>query len=303
MCLMLKTNTDTRQTARLVLGGGAAYGLAEIGVLEVLRQRFEFSEIIGTSMGAIIGALYACGKSPEQILEIAVQTNKLRVFNPLNLDKTFSGIFDGKVMLKLFEEWTDDLTFDDCSIPFRAVSYDLRKLNSVVLDKGPLAKAMRASSSIPYVFSPFNWGNYCFVDGGVEFPLPLGLSSEAQADVTIAVNVLPVKMQKPEAFVLPVGRTNKSKLLLHEIFLRSIFQNQAYLALHSIIDNEPDLVVDAWYPQGSVFGFDAAETYYHWGIAQARKALSGWEQPNYLTKLRRRYKSLVAMLSKGLSTD
>jgi NTE family protein len=300
---MLKTKKTVKQTARLVLGGGAAYGLAEIGVLEVLRESFEIIDIIGTSMGAVIGALFACGKSPAEILEIAGQTKKLKVFNPLNLDKTFSGIFDGKVVLKLFEELTGNQNIENCQISYKAVSYDLQKLNTVILDKGSLAKAMRASSSIPYLFSPFNWGNYSFVDGGIEFPLPLGLPSDVKTDVIVAVNVLPVKMQKPETFVLPAGRNNRTKFLLPEVFLRSIFQNQAYMAMHSIIDNTPDLVIDAWYPEGSVFGFGEAETYYHWGIAKARQALSGWDEPNYLTRLRRRYKSFISLLNSGLAQD
>ncbi len=288
------------QNARIVLGGGAAYGLAHIGVLKALESRYNITSIVGTSMGAIVGGLYSIGHSPEELLEFATKNNAKRLFNPLNLDRTLSGIFDGRKILKLFEDWTENAEIESCRIPFIAISYDLTKRNTVVINRGLMAKAMRASSSIPYLFSPFIWGKYALVDGGVEYPLPLGLGKVATEEIVIAVNVLPSRSIQPEKIDLSGIHPNKSKMKLHEVFLRSIMQNQAYLALHSIKDNKPDLVIDAYYPQGNVYGFEDAESYYNWGFAQAIEVLRNAEQPNYPHLLRKEYLSLVSKLSKGM---
>lgn len=288
-----------KKTAKVILSGGAAFGLAHIGALQVIESRFHISGLIGTSMGAIIGGLYAKGYSPREILHLVMEIKKKNLFNPLNLDRNLTGIFDGKMILNKFEEWTDSALIAECRIPFLAVSYDLIKNNSVIIDKGSLAKAMRASASIPYLFSPYSWGSYSLVDGGIEYPLPLGLSKSLPGDLTIAVNVLPSKIKEPEHIDIFSKDSKKDKLWLHEVFLNSITQNQAYMAMHSIIDNKPDIVIDAWYPKGNVFDFDETETFYKWGIAKTEEILLKYEQPNYIEIIRDKYKTLVTRLSKG----
>lgn len=288
------------QTAKLVLSGGAALGLAEIGVLQVLQESFDITSVIGTSMGSIIGGLYAKGLGPDEILEIAHQYKKRDIFNPFNLDIQLSGIFEGKGVLKQLEEWTDNVLIENCRLPFCAVAFDLNKRNSVLIDKGPLAHAMRASSSIPYLFAPFEWEKYVFVDGGIEYPLPLGLADALPGELTIAVNVLPDTSPQAETIVLEGKKHKADKLRLHEVFLRSLTQNQAWLALQAILDSKPDIVIDAWYPEGSLFGFDEAETFYHHGIVRARQALKDYEHPNYVEKLRKNYQNVMSRLSRGL---
>lgn len=288
------------KTARLVLSGGAALGLAEIGAIQVLQESFDITGVIGTSMGSIVGGLYAKGLSPDEILDIASNYKKRDIFNPFNLDKDLSGIFDGKAILKQFEEWTDSILIENCRLPFCAVAFDLNKRNTVIIDKGPLANAMRSSSSIPYLFAPFQWEKYVFVDGGIEYPLPLGLAESLPGELTIAVNVMPNASVEAETITLDGGKHKTDKLRLPEVFLLSLTQNQAYLASQSILDNKPDLVIDAWFPEGSLFGFDEAETFYQHGIDASREALREYEQPNYLKKLRQKYQNLSSRLSKGL---
>ncbi len=288
-----------KKTAKVILSGGAAFGLAHIGALQVIESRFNISGIIGTSIGSIIGGLYAKGYSPKEILHLVMEIKKKDIFNPLNLDRYLTGIFDGKMIFNKLEEWTDKTLIDDCRIPFMAVSYDLKKSNSIIIDKGSLAKAMRASSSIPYLFSPYRWGSYSFVDGGIEYPLPLALSESLPGELTIVVNVLPSKMKEPEHIDIFSNDANKDKLRLHEVFLQSITQNQAYMAMLSIIENRPDIVVDAWYPKGNVFDFEEAETFYRWGISKAQDVLNNYEEPNYIEVIRDKYKTLVSRLNKG----
>jgi len=289
------------QTAKLVLSGGAALGLAEIGVLQVLQENFDITGVIGTSMGSLVGGLYAKGLSPDEILDIALQYKKRDIFNPFNLDIELSGIFDGKAILKQFEEWTEGILIENCRLPFCAVAFDLNRRNSILINRGSLAKAMRASTSIPYLFSPFQWEKYVFVDGGVEYPLPLALVDSLPGELTIAVNVLPSTSPHAETISLDGKKHKSQKLRMHEVFLRSVIQNQAWLALQSILDNKPDIVIDAHFPEGSLFGFDEAEFFYHYGIASARKALIEYKEPNYLDKLRKKYQQLFSRLYRGLN--
>lgn len=291
------------QTAKLVLSGGAALGLAEIGVLQVLQESFDITSVIGTSMGSIVGGLYAKGLSPDEILDIASRYKKSDIFNPFNLDMQMSGIFDGKGVLKQLEEWTDNILIENCRLPFCAVAFDLNKRNSILIDKGPLAKAMRASSSIPYLFSPFQWEKYVFVDGGIEYPLPLVLAANLPGELTIAVNVLPNTSPSAESITLDGKKHKTDKLRLHEVFLRSLTQNQAWLALQAILDSKPDIVVDASLPEGSLFGFDEADAFYHYGIEAARKALTEYEEPNYLEKLRKKYQNVLSRFYRGPSVS
>jgi NTE family protein len=289
-----------KQKARVVLSGGAALGLAHIGVLKVLEQRYDITGIVGTSIGAIVGGLYASGYTPDELLDIATKNNAKRLFNPFYLDRTLSGIFDGKMIINLFQDWTKDILIENCKLPFIAISYDLVKRNTIVIGKGSLAKAMRASSSIPYLFSPYQWGKYALVDGGVEYPLPLGLGKTAHGEITIAVNVLPSKSIEPERIDTLSIDDEKNKMKLHEVFLRCIIQNQAYMALHAIADVKPDIVIDAWYPKGNVYGFDDAESFYRWGIAKAEETVLGSEQPDYTKTIRKEYRNIVTKLGKGL---
>jgi predicted acylesterase/phospholipase RssA len=289
-----------KTTAKLVLSGGEALGLAQIGSLKVIEHEFEINAIIGTSIGSLVGGLYAMGLGPSEILKTALSFRKSSVFNPFSLDKQLSGIFDGKLVLKTLEEWTQGALVEDCRLPFQAVSYDLNRKKTVIIDKGPLAKAMRASSSIPYLFAPFQWGRYSFVDGGIEHPLPLGLSSSLPGEITIAVNVLPFVAETPESITLAPCDSDGSKLRLPEVFLRSITQNQAFLAMHAILDHRPDIVIEANYPDGSVFGFDQAETYYHWGISKAKEALAEYGKPDYFAQLRRNYHKIMSRINTRL---
>lgn len=205
----------------LVLGGGSALGLAHIGVIQSLSKHYEISSIIGTSMGAIVGACYACGLSAQEMLSLAEDISLFELLNPRNLDFRRKGIFDGKVILRLFEEWTSGMRIEDAPIPFMAVAYDLRRKTSVLFNRGPFAYAMRASSSLPLIFAPFADGDYLLVDGGVSHPLPLAFASQFSSELTIAVNVLePVPSQ---AVYFEEGRaTVKNKLDRMNILLETL---------------------------------------------------------------------------------
>ena len=176
----------------LALGSGAARGLAHIGVLKVLEEnKIPIDFIAGTSMGALIGATYAAGLDIEQIEEIACNTDwKLtaRLFLP-TLPR--SGFVEGKRIKDFLKALMGDSNIDTLKVPFAVVATDLLTGEEIVIHKGSLVEAVRASISIPVIFTPVRHQNRFLVDGGLVNPVPTSVAAKMGVDVIIAVNVIP----------------------------------------------------------------------------------------------------------------
>lgn len=283
----------------VILSGGAALGLAHIGVLAAIEKRFRISGIIGCSMGAIVGGLYCCGHNPQTMLNFAADFRQRDVFNPLNLDLNLSGIFDGKTTLKKLRQWTNDADISSAVIPYIAVAYDLNSASTILIDKGSFADAMRASSSVPYIYAPYSCGDYLFVDGGVEHPLPIAMKNEIPAEgLCIAVNVLPkVDLQVRRISSIKCSKAKQPKPRSHQVFLQSAMQNQGFVAMQSIINHKPDIVIEAWHPSLSVFDFEKADEFYEFGYTAALKALDSYSEPDMASKLIAGYQALLERIS------
>ncbi len=288
-----------KREARLILGGGAAYGLAHIGALEALLEQFEITGVVGTSMGAIVGGLFAMGNTPAEILDIAMDSGSASVFNPmysangkalsLNLLK---GLHPGRATLNLFERCTGGAVIQDLPIPYVAVAYDLRSRKTILIDKGPLAEAMRASSSIPMLFPPHRWGRYQFVDGGVEHPLPVAFGDSVPGMFTVAINVLPpVSTEAERILIEPAAR--QRRIWPHQVFVQSLLQNQGYIAIQSMLHKPPDLYIDAHDPQKKMFDLFQAKEFYDYGLRVARISLSQMEEPNFMEQVLKKYHTLL----------
>ena len=171
----------------LALGGGAARGIAHIGVLQYLAERnITPSLIAGTSAGSIVGSLYCSGKTPQEIAEIAL-TLSLKDFVKLTIPK--KGLLSSALLLNILEEHLSDLDFKDLKIPLKVNAVDLISGQKVVLEEGPVAKAVQASCAIPGIFTPVNLGSYLCVDGGLLDNVPVGCLLEDNLDYIIAVDV------------------------------------------------------------------------------------------------------------------
>ena len=205
----------------LVLSGGGARGIAHLGVLKVLEEmRIPVAVITGTSMGAIVGGFYAAGSSPAQIeaLVRSLEWNEAFRDKPPLEDLSFrrkedsanylikfdAGIREGRLSLPLGFIQGQNLSFilksqlihtaavghfDGLKIPFRAVAADIETGEAVIMEKGDLATAIRASMSIPGVFAPVEWNGRLLVDGGIADNLPVDVARAMGVDVLIAVNV------------------------------------------------------------------------------------------------------------------
>lgn len=183
----LGEHSKTHKKATLVLGGGSARGVAHIGVLKVLeRERIEIERIVGTSMGALIGASYAVGTPIDKLEEKAYSF----VMNQL-LDPTIPrmGLLAGEKLEATIKEIIDNKNFEDCRMPVSIVTTDIENDIEVVYEKGDMAKIIRASCSWPGIFNPVRIDGRLLVDGGIKNSVPTKIAKTFNPDYTIAVDV------------------------------------------------------------------------------------------------------------------
>jgi NTE family protein len=224
LTLMLTTALAEGPKIGLVLGGGGAKGAAEVGVLKVLEKYgIKPDYIVGTSIGSIVGGLYAAGYSAAE-LETMFQTQEwltlltdrsstfanepykvvdgvTYIFGFPIIDRQAIGL--GVMKGSSIEHMLDSMTsakgckdFASLKIPFSCVAADIRSGKEVILHEGSVAKAMRASMAIPGVFKPVEIDNHMLVDGGMLNNLPVDVCRKMGADIIIAVD-LQQNEQKP----------------------------------------------------------------------------------------------------------
>ncbi len=208
---------QARPKVGLVLAGGGAKGAAHVGVLKVLEElRIPVDYVVGTSMGAIVGGLYAAGMTPEDIERVIeeIDWTDLFVDSPSRADRSFRrksddalymfkakpGFGDGKIKLPLayiqgqkFDLQLNRLTrqvasvsdFDELPIPFRAVAADLETGEEVILESGSLSRSIRASMAVPGAFDPVELDGRLLVDGGIANNIPISVARDMGAEVLI----------------------------------------------------------------------------------------------------------------------
>lgn len=211
-----------RPKVGIVLSGGGSRGLAQIGVLRVLeRHQIPMDLIVGTSLGSVVGALYASGYTVAELESIALATNWEEVLSfsenakrtDLFIDqKQFddagflvirfeglqpiipSAISGGQRLSDFFMNLTlqalyhPDPSFDDLKIPFRAVATDLIRGKQIVIDRGPLAEALRASVTVPLLYSPLDKDSMKLVDGGLMSNIPVDVARSLGCDIVVVAN-------------------------------------------------------------------------------------------------------------------
>ena len=197
-----------RKKLGLALGAGGARGLAHIGILKVLEKHgIKVDYIAGTSMGAVIGAFYGAGHSPEDLEQIAKTTDWKNIVD-FNIPKV--GLVTGQLIERKIEKLVYNKDFKDLRFPLRVVSYNLTHRERVIFSKGNVSTAVRASLSIPAIFSPLKIGQSYFVDGAVADPTPFDIVKEMGADVVLAVDLF-VKKEK----TVKAPRVRRSSLIAY----------------------------------------------------------------------------------------
>jgi len=182
----------TTKKFALVLGSGAGRGLFQLGVIKSLEKHNLKPDIItGASIGAIVGAMYASGKSYQEIYNTVFEKKSKYKMLLSFFDLAFfkGGVLSGKKFSKILKEWIQVEKIEHLQIPFGCLATDLVSGDKVEFLNGDLVRAVRASSSVPFMFKPVEIRKKLLVDGGVSDPVPVELALEMGANVTLAVNL------------------------------------------------------------------------------------------------------------------
>lgn len=183
--------SPSRPKIALVLGGGAARGFAHIGVIRALEQeQIPIDMIVGTSVGSLIGAVYAADANSFELEWSAFELTKDDLLDyGLFSAVTGMGLAKGERLEAFVKKKVKAENIEQMKIPFAAVAVDLNRGTEVVIDSGPVAKAVRASSAIPGVFQPVSHMGKLLVDGGVIDNIPVSVAKARGADIVIAVDI------------------------------------------------------------------------------------------------------------------
>ncbi len=236
----------------LALGGGGARGLAHIGVLaELEKAGVQIGWIAGTSAGSLVGALYAYGFAAKDIMHLA-ETTKWRNLVGISLPRVGLSNFDP--LERLLNELLNGASFADLKIPFAAVTCDLRTGAEVVMRQGNVARAVRASCSIPGVSVPVVEGDWLLTDGGVVNGVPVNVARTLGAK-----RVLAVKLHSGEGPVMKLD--NIFAILAQSLEIMQRSQSMA----------QPDVLLVPDVSHIGTFDFHKVQEGYEAGLQVARK--------------------------------
>ena len=210
----------------LVLSGGGARGMAHVGVIEELEKRgYEITSIAGTSMGALVGGVYAQGKLQE-FKKWMISLDRGKVFRLVDFTLSTSGIIKGDKVLNAMKEFIPDINIEDLKISYSATAVDIVKHKEVVYRKGSLYDAIRASIAIPTVITPVRKDDAILVDGGVMNNIPITNIERTEGDILIAVYVnADIPVYKPDI----LEREEKKN---QSVYLKKITEFYEYLNLN-----------------------------------------------------------------------
>ncbi len=217
----------------IALGSGGAKGLAHIGVLQVLEEYgVNIDCVSGSSMGAVVGGIYALGYTPDEIA-LYVKKHKTEKKKLFKLHPNQESLYDTKTIHRRLYHLFLDKRFSDTKKPFFALATDLIKGKKVIFHKGKLLDAVEASSRIPLYLSPKKIGKNIFVDGGVLCPVPTSVLKK-RCDFVIAVPIPTYNKKKhPHHHLKALNVLDRSLSILIDKLMRIELQNE-----------QPDFIID-----------------------------------------------------------
>lgn len=249
----------------LALGGGGARGLAHIGVLKVLqREKVPVDFVAGTSMGGIIGAALAADISLEKMESEALRMRQLgEQVKLVDLQIGGSALLKGARIYQFIGDLIGkELTFDQLNFPFAVVTVDIKTGREVILNKGNVSSAIRATISVPGIFEPVEYENFRLVDGGVLNNVPVDIVKKMGADFVIAIDVLPSfpRNQPGKAPVVQPLKLTPVPQSIHEMMNIMFIMISEMTELRLNCAN-PDLIIRPVLPyeMGLLMGFDYAK--------------------------------------------
>lgn len=229
-----------RKKIGLALGGGYARGLAHIGVLEVLeREGIPVDIIAGTSIGALVGSLYARQMDAGLLRKQAQKFDLMSMTSLVDLAVPRGGFIGGRRITNLLRRLIGDVKFDDLNIPLACVATDIITGDEVVINEGSVLEAVRASISIPVIFTVVEMQGRYLVDGGLVNPVPVSVVKAMGADIIIAVDITPDKAERSQYITKNKEATKAPSIF--QVLVQSIYIS-TYLTARAVSDGA-DIII------------------------------------------------------------
>jgi len=282
---------------QLILSSGGARGLAQIGVIQALEDSgYQIEKVAGSSAGALIGGFYAAGKL-DVFTEWVKDLNRMDVMRYFDVHLNSRGFIKGKKIMKELEKMLGNPKIEDLDIEYKAVSSNIISHEPVWFEKGSLLEAIRASISIPGVFTPVKHGEGMLVDGAISTPLPMNAFERKKDEKMVAVNLnamteykapqdLPDEKHREglvENFyqwrekARKLFNVNKEKSDkkpgMYGVLFRSFEMMQESYTLELIKTYKPDILVELSRESADTFEFNKAEELIAYGKEQTEKVL------------------------------
>ncbi len=285
----------------LVLSGGGARGIAHIGVIEILEERgYKISSISGSSMGAMVGGMYAAGKLDE-FKEWMCSLDKMKVFSLVDFTFSSNGLVKGDKVLNAIKEFVPDINIEELKIDFSATASDITNHKEIIYRTGSMYEAIRASIAIPTVLKPVIKDGSVIVDGGVRNNIPIENVKRKNGDLLVAVyvsaDIPPVKLQiskkeekqqksvyleKINEFyrqLYKISPKSKKEKLGYFTLLEQTFNSAAMkLAQLTIEKGSPDILVNISRHTCGTYDFYKAAELVEIGRISAMKSLDEFEK-------------------------
>jgi len=260
----------------LALSSGGARGLAHIGAIEELEaQGYHITSIAGCSMGALIGGVYATGKL-EEFREWMKTVDRKKMLELTDFSLSFNHIVKGNRIIEAIMEFVPDMAIENLPIPYCAVATDWKAGREVVLDKGSLFEAIRASISLPSFYEPVQRDGMILIDGGVVNPIPMNRVKRNEGDILVGVDVsghdYKAQWEKTNKLTNMHKHDNSLKAKLLDMIIPDNIEFNYYTLLsrtsslmirqNSILMAQlmkPDILVDIQMSRYTTFDFDKSE--------------------------------------------
>ena len=287
----MMTDKLQKKDIALALSSGGARGLAHIGVIEELEsQGYRITSIAGCSMGALIGGVYAAGKL-EEFREWMKTVDRKKMLELTDFSLSLNHIVKGTRIIKAIMEFVPDVLIEDLPIPYCAVATDWVSGREVVIDKGSLFEAIRASISLPSFYEPVRRDGMILIDGGVVNPIPMNRVKRHEGDLLVGVDVSGHDYKAQWEKMNKLAERQKHDKSLKAKLLDMIIPDNIEFNYYTLLSRtssimirqnsllmaqlaKPDILIDIQMSRYGGFDYDKSERLITIGRNKARKALT-----------------------------
>jgi NTE family protein len=274
------------KTISLVLGSGGARGYAHIGVIQNIEEMgYKIDSISGASMGALVGGLYAC-KKLDEFQKWAEEIDFFEYIKFLDFSFGKQGLIKGNKILEKIESIIGDVKIEDLDISYTAVATDINNQKEIFIQKGKLIDAIRASISIPNIFTPKEIEGRVLVDGGILDPVPVAPVISSFSDLIIAVDVNgDNEIEEKYRYILQrdeskfkqlknLFKKNEEELNYFVISTKSIEIMQRAITRYKLASYSPDLLINFSSDICEFYDFHKAKNIIEYGKLVSKDILS-----------------------------